>query len=68
MSNKEKWIDETFQKIRNKNLKEPFKIDSGTTVTNLNRYLSLAKKAMMNTEKPKLLKHFVSELNRLLEL
>lgn len=68
ISKKEKWIDETFQKIRNKNLIEPFKLDSGTTVTNLELYLSLTKSAMMHTEKTKLLKHFISELERLLEL
>ncbi|HLW39174.1 MAG TPA: hypothetical protein VKX31_02200 [Brumimicrobium sp.] len=68
MSEKEKWLGVTLQKIRDKKMQEPIMLDSGTKITNLERELQLIEKAMLHYEHPKILKHFVDKLNRLLEL
>lgn len=68
MTEKEIYIQKTFTKIRAKKLKEPIKVNAAVIIPDLEMYLETVRKAMMNYENKKILRHFVTELEILLKL
>lgn len=62
ISNKEQWLNELLQQIRAKNLKTPIKLNSATTIHNLERELQLISNAVMQYNNPKILQHFKQKL------
>lgn len=62
VANKEQWLNELLEQIRDKNLKTPLKLNSATTIYNLDRELELISNAVMHYEDPKILQHFKQKL------
>lgn len=61
MSKKEKWIEEHFQIIKHKGLITPFRLNSATIVTDLNKYLTYIENVLKNTENTRVKKLFIDK-------
>lgn len=61
ISKKEKWIEEHFKIIREKGLVTPFRLNSATLVTDLNKYLSYIENVLLSTENKRLKKLFIDK-------
>lgn len=68
MNKKEKYLKESFEIIRSKNLQVPFKLDACTTVTDLEQYLRVLSKSVMHNDKIRLKRLFHDKIEELKKL
>lgn len=61
-TSKEKYIRETFEIIRNKNLSEPITIKPGEQIGDLEKFLESTQKSMMATDNKNILKLYIEKL------
>lgn len=66
MKPKEKWLNESIEVIKSKNLQVPFKLNQCTTITDLDKYLKVLQASVLQTTKPKVLKILVNKIEELL--
>ena len=66
MTPKQKWLNESIETIKSKNLQVPFKLNQCTTVTDLDKYLKTLEASILQTTKPKILKVLVNKIEELL--
>lgn len=68
MNKKEKYLKESFEIIRAKNLKVPFKLNACTTVTDLEKYLRVLSKSVIHNDKVRLKRLFHDKIEELKNL
>ncbi len=66
MTPKEKWLNESIEAIKSKNLQVPFKLNQCTKVVDLDKYLKVLQSSILHTTKPKVLKTLVNKIEELL--
>lgn len=68
MTPKQKWLNESIEAIKSKNLQVPFKINVCTTVTDLEKLLRVLEASILHNTKPKILRVLVDQIEELKQL
>ncbi|OYU84474.1 MAG: hypothetical protein CFE24_06155 [Flavobacterium sp. BFFFF2] len=65
---KAQYIGQKFAWIRAKELKEPFQLNQGTKVTDLEKYLKSIETGLLSNQSPKIENLFINKIESLIKL